>query len=74
MSISRFPLREKVTFQLLRLYFNIADVFWGGGHKANRLVLQCINGISSNPVEGRTNICQLKDLILTLKYSVDERF
>jgi hypothetical protein len=30
------------------------------------LVLQCINGVSSNPVEGRTKICQLKDLILTL--------
>ena len=32
------------------------------GHKAKRLVLQCINGVSSNPVEGRTQICQLKDL------------
>jgi hypothetical protein len=31
-----------------------------------RLVLQCINGVSSNPVEGRTKICRLKDLILTL--------
>jgi hypothetical protein len=29
-------------------------------------VLQCINGVSLNPVEGRTKICQLKDLILTL--------
>ena len=26
----------------------------------------CINGVSSNPVEGRTKILQLKDLILTL--------
>jgi hypothetical protein len=34
--------------------------------KAKRLVLQCINGVSSNPVEGRTKFCQLKDLILTL--------
>jgi hypothetical protein len=25
-------------------------------NKAKRLVLQCINGVSSNPVEGRTNI------------------
>ena len=31
-----------------------------------QLVLQCINGVSSNPVTGRTKICQLKDLILTL--------
>ena len=28
----------------------------GAGHKAKRLVLQCINGVSSNPVEGRTTI------------------
>ena len=38
----------------------------GTGHKAKRLVLQCINGVNSNPVEGRTKHCQLKDLILTL--------
>jgi hypothetical protein len=38
----------------------------GARNKAKRLVLQCINGVSSNPVEGRTTICQLKDLILTL--------
>jgi len=25
-----------------------------------------INGVSSNPVEARTQICELKDLILTL--------
>jgi hypothetical protein len=31
------------------------------GHKVKRLVLQCINGVSSNPVEGRTKSCQLKD-------------
>jgi hypothetical protein len=30
------------------------------------LVLQCINDVSSNSVEGRKQICQLKDLILTL--------
>jgi hypothetical protein len=28
----------------------------GTGHKAKRLVLQCINGVSSNPIEGRTKI------------------
>ena len=38
----------------------------GAGHKAKRLGLQCINGVSSNPVKGRTENCQLKDLILTL--------
>ena len=30
------------------------------------MVLQCINGVSSNPVEVRTKIWQLKDLILKL--------
>jgi hypothetical protein len=30
------------------------------------MVLQCINDVSSNPVEERATICQLKDLILTL--------
>ena len=29
-------------------------VVWGAEHKAKRLVLQCINGVSSNPVKGRT--------------------
>ena len=38
----------------------------GAGRKAKRMVLQCINGVSSNPVEGRAKICQLTDLILTL--------
>jgi hypothetical protein len=28
----------------------------GTGHKAKRLVLQCINGACSNPVEGGTKI------------------
>jgi hypothetical protein len=31
-------------------------VIWGTGHHAKRLVLQCINGVSSNPVEGKANI------------------
>ena len=30
------------------------------------ILLQCFNGVSSNPVKGRTKICQLKDLTLTL--------
>ena len=28
----------------------------GAGRKAKRMVLQCINGVSSNPVEGSTQI------------------
>ena len=40
----------------------------GGEHKVLRLVLQCTIGVSSNPVEGRTQICQLKDIILARLY------
>jgi len=29
------------------------------GRKAKRMVMQCINGVGSNPVEGRTKIWQL---------------
>jgi hypothetical protein len=48
---------------LMRL-FGYFFLFWLTGLKW--LVLQCINGVSSNAVEGRTQIWQLKDLILTL--------
>ena len=41
----------------------------GTGRKAKRMVLQCINGVSSNPVEGKTNIWQLKNLILTVWFN-----
>ena len=41
-------------------------VVQGAGCKAKRMVLQCINGVRSNSVEGRTKIWQLKNLILTL--------
>ena len=59
MSISRVSLRDKVTVRLpgieaIFLYSGCGRVVWGAGHKAKRLVLQCINGVSSNPVEGRT--------------------
>ena len=56
-SIPRFALREKVTLGLLKLLFEGVDVVeWskGVGRKAKRIVLQCINGVGSNPVEGRT--------------------
>jgi hypothetical protein len=29
---------------------------YSAGRKAKRMVLQCINGVGSNPVEGRTKI------------------
>jgi hypothetical protein len=31
-------------------------VVYGAGRKAKRMVLQCINGVGSNPVNGRTKI------------------
>jgi hypothetical protein len=38
----------------------------GAGRKAKRMVLQCINGVGSNPVEGRTNnLIGLKILIFS---------
>ena len=56
MSITRFALREKVTLRLLKLLFQGVDVVEGAGRKAKRMVLQCINGVGSNPVEGRIKI------------------
>jgi hypothetical protein len=56
MSISRFYLRDKVTLLLLKLHFygaRCGRVVQGAGHKAKRVVLQCINGVSWNPVEGK---------------------
>ena len=38
------------------LWSGCGRVIYCAGHKARRLVLQCINGVSSNPVEGRTQI------------------
>ena len=59
MSTSRFSLRDKATLRLLKLHFYGANVVeWSRA--------QCINGVSSNPVEWRTQIWQLKNLILTL--------
>jgi predicted membrane protein len=51
------------------LWSGCGGVVYGAGHKAKRLVLQCINGASSNPIEGRTKICQLKNLILTVWFN-----
>ena len=53
-SIPRFALREKVTLRLLKLLLKGVDVVEGAGRKAKRMVLQCINGVGSNPVDGRT--------------------
>ena len=50
------------TIEAIFLHSGCGRVVQGAGHKAKRLVLQYINGVSSNPVEGRTKICQLKDV------------
>ena len=46
------------SIEAIFLYSVCGRVVQGAKHKAKRLVLQCINGTSSNPVEGRTKICQ----------------
>ena len=63
-----FPTRHgnTSTIEAIFLHSGCGRVVQGAGHKTKRLVLQCINGVSSNSVEGRIKICQLKDLILTL--------
>ena len=38
------------------LWSECGRVVMGAGRKANRVVLQCINGVGSNPVEGRIKI------------------
>ena len=48
------------------LWSGCGRVVWGSGQKAKRLVLQCINGVSSNPVERRTTFDSSKNLMLTL--------
>ena len=54
------------TIETTFLWSRCGRVVQGAGHQVKRLVLQCINAVSSNPVEGRTKIVQLKNLILTL--------
>jgi hypothetical protein len=48
------------------LWSGCGRVISGSGNKAKRLVLQCINGVSSNPVERRTKFDCSKNLMLTL--------
>ena len=70
MSISRFSLRDKVTLRLFKIYFDIVDVAEWSRELDIRLSYWCCSismvFTSSNLVEGRTKICQHKDLILTL--------
>jgi hypothetical protein len=59
MSISRISLRDKVTLRLLKLYFYIADVAkWSRALDIRLSDWYCSVSMCSNPVEGRTQICQ----------------
>ena len=54
------------------VYSGCGRVVQGAGHKVKRLVLQRINGVSSNPVEERTSICLLGlifEVVIRLKSS-----
>jgi hypothetical protein len=63
---TQFLAKSSLKLSLSKYCSWVCNCYDGAGHKAKRLVLQCINGVSSNPVEGRTQIWQLKNLILTL--------
>ena len=43
-------------YTYIYIYIYRVDVVEGTGGKAKRMVLQCLNGVGSNPVEGRTKI------------------
>jgi hypothetical protein len=43
-----------MTIEAPFLWSGCGRVVKGAGHKAKRLGLQCIDGVSSNPVERRT--------------------
>jgi hypothetical protein len=49
-----------MTIEAPFLWSGCGRVVQGAGLKAKRLVLQCINGVSSNPVERRTNLIAQK--------------
>ena len=55
-SMTLFFLLRVVTSRPEENHISLMSCENGAGHKAKRLVLQCINGVSSNSVEGRTNI------------------
>ena len=48
------------TIEAPSLWSRCGRVVYGAGHKAERLFLQCINGLRSYPVEERTQLGQLK--------------
>ena len=49
-------IQHTVTLIVDQFFIRCSRVVQGAGRKAKRMVLQCINGVGSNPVEGRTKI------------------
>jgi hypothetical protein len=68
MSILRFALRANVSLELFKLCLYIADVVYGAGHNAMRLVLKCINGVNSNNSEGEQKFSTQKSISNTGGY------
>ena len=59
-SLTLFPLQGNTSI-IEAIYFYIVDVAeWSRAHIAKRLVLQCINGVSSNPVEEKQKFVSSK--------------
>ena len=57
--------RSTTTIEAPFLWSGCGRVVYGSGHKAKRLVLQCTNGVTSNPVGRRTKFDSSKYLMLT---------
>ena len=49
-------MNQNIFSEKSNLHADVDGVVQGAGRKAKRMVLQCINGVGSNPVEGRTKI------------------
>jgi hypothetical protein len=50
------------------LWRGCRSVFKGSGHKAKRLVLQCINGVSSNPVSCSVTLSHKEHPVIDIKH------
>lgn len=60
--------KPNITIVKIKIYIvDVAELSRALGIcKAKQLVLQCLNGVSLNPVEGEQKLCPLKNLILTM--------
>ena len=53
---SNWCIKRRFSSEVVYIYIYGVDVVEGAGRKAKRMVLQCINGVDLNPVQGRTQI------------------